>query len=266
MGEFISEDEHVIAVCKDKVSLPLNYAPRFAAGQQTFLSPQLLQRFVPNGLETIVMNADVGAGRDWTDNQLQYLVGINTLAELDLAKNQMITNSSLQYIDQLPALWRLDIGSTNINGQALTHLKALGRLKRLCVNDDMLMSPLFQFMAQRPNNYQLDCLIANNSGITDYDLFQISKLKTITELRLSGNKFTASGLEHLVNLPRLSILKIKDNALDATALKPLDKMKALKQLEVSDGIFTRGDRVAFGKKTPHCSVYVQKPRYGFSDP
>lgn len=229
------------------------------------MAPDLLQRFAPDGLVGLELKGDYSAGRDWRDDQLKYIVGIKTLSELDLSKNQSITAAGIVYIDQLPALSKLDLTDTRVNGRDLTSLKNLAHLKRLCINDNKNLSPLFQFMAQAPSKYQLKCFVASNSGIKDDDLLSLSKIKSINELRLSGNEITARGLDHLPALPELQVLMVKANPLDASAQKCFDNMKALRELEVSEGVFSGADLKAFRLKHQQCAVAVKKKRLKFAD-
>jgi serine/threonine protein kinase len=266
IGSFVDEEGHQIVPCLKKVVLPLEYLPRFSAEQETFLSPELLQRFAPDGLEALELRLEIGASREWNDSQLVNIVGIKTLRELNLSGNQSITAGCFQYIDQLPALSRIDLTLTGVDGKDLTKLKRLGQLRRLCVNRNKLISPLFRFMAEDPARYHLNCLIASNCEITDFDLLQLSKIRTIEELRLSGNKISNRGLAYLAALPHLTILKVKDNQLDVHAFEAINKLKELRVLEISDKILTREQMQALNVSHPNCVISLQRHKTGSVNP
>lgn len=144
-----------------------------------------------------------------------------------------------------------------VSDNALVHLKALVRLKKL----SLINSPISDGGAKAICECkQLETLYIDGSNITDDALGDIATLQHLTYLQLTGAKITGRGLTELTKLDHLQDLDLGENPIVSGSFKFLSKMKALWHLQIDLVEIEDSDLADISKCSELRSLVVGSPK------
>jgi beta-lactamase regulating signal transducer with metallopeptidase domain/Leucine-rich repeat (LRR) protein len=195
----------------------------------------------------------------FTDAGMVYVRNIPSLRKLDLG-NLPITDKGLRHLSGHPGLEDIALHNTQITDRGLVYLKSMSSLKKLNIKtragQDQITDAGMVHLAQLKS---LECLelpygitdkglarIANLKNLkrlwagggthrlllTDAALRQVSKLRALEYLLISGIGFTDAGMGYLGELSNLRTLNLSANSITNDGLAKLTTLKSLERLSL----------------------------------
>jgi serine/threonine protein kinase len=122
---------------------------------------------------------------------------IKTLTHLNVSETD-IGDEGFLFLTRLPNLEDLDATTTRITPKGLEYLAAFKPLRTLAIGWDEVSGGLANLAPS-----ELHTLALNGAAITDNDLNDIAKIKSLRTLRLGKQPLTNQGLLNLASLPDL---------------------------------------------------------------
>lgn len=207
-------------------------------------------------------------GTDVTDTSLQYIAEVAGLKQLDVSQTQ-ISDVGLDHLPALAELEDLNLGGNKISGVSLNVLKLLPKLKVLSFagiqrrNAGLCWAPVItdkelSTLSLLKNLEELDlgwgiglgnqdpalkgklptgeaeCRIVGGIRVTDAGLAQLTALKHLRRLNISGSPVTPSGIKRLEGLQTLERLNLWNcTALDDSIAPTLASLPKLSRLDLS---------------------------------
>lgn len=139
---------------------------------------------------------------------LQKLAGIRSLQSLTMPHSRM-NEEDMAAIAGMPALWRLDLEGTPMDGAMLEALTAAPRLKDLWLKNTGIDDALMEIIARIP---ALEWLIITDNPVTDAGLRALCRATRLRTLWLGGTGVTDAGVVTLAPLQSLTALNITGSA------------------------------------------------------
>jgi hypothetical protein len=130
---------------------------------------------------------------------LRHVRGFALLRSVILA-GTALDDEGLTYLDDLPALDRLDLGRTRVTGAGLSHLTRFRALYSLDLSGTAIDDQSIRVLAGLP----LTELELGGTGITDAGLEYLEKFPELSRIDLTNTAISEAGLESLRRLPKLS--------------------------------------------------------------
>lgn len=230
------------------------------------------QIFDNKTLETLDIN---GWDSSIPTAKLQQLKAMKNLKSLRL-NNIPITDDQLEYLSKLDSLEDLHLGSTEVRGPGLVHLKNLPRLREFAIS--MLLSkvePDFSTLSQlnrlenlcvfgfgfQPKHFSslADCTslreIALNAGEADDDLVvRLARLPNLTNIAFYGDKITDVGALALARNSKLESVQLSGK-LTRAAVAEFAKLPKLTTIYISSSELDAVDCVDLQFEFPSVSRF-----------
>lgn len=146
-------------------------------------------------VESVCLEGGWDPKKPFTDAEMAWIESLPKLKSLRLGSTR-VTDEGLRYVKGLTQLERLSLASPEITDTGLEHLEGLGRLKSL----------------------HLGC-----PKITDAGLQHLKRLTQLEELDLDCPQITDAGLQHLKGLDQLQDLLLCDAQLTDEGVKMLQQ-------------------------------------------
>jgi hypothetical protein len=183
------------------------------------------------------------------DGELRGLPNIPYPFELRLGPK--MTEEALKEMKHFPALTRLSLIGPNWTGKHWKDLESKERLRELHLESapnvgDVDWKPLSRLTALTLHNSQATGAglkdLANlrrlslhfSKKVTDESLSNLSGMKKLAFLNLSGTSITDAGLRNLAGLEELAELHLESTAVTGAGLKELKGLKKLTRIDLSD--------------------------------
>ncbi len=128
-----------------------------------------------------------------TNEGLAHLASLASLTDLDLGRNQGVSDEGLPYLTGLP-LTKLNLGGTAVSDAGAEHLKQIAGL---------------------------EILDLDRTKITDQGLVHLAGLAGLGTLKLRRTKVTDEGLAHLTALEQLKSLDVQDTEVSNAGVQAL---------------------------------------------
>jgi hypothetical protein len=219
------------------------------------------------------------SGRDIDPTALRYLAGLKNLRTLTLQSSRF-GDEDLAGLSDLPRLDRLKFIGPLTTPRALIALGKLPRLTHLEVeggivegkwNEDSgtslgglcrLKTLKMSFFGQNTGSVawirHLKLLeelhLVGAQSLTDVEMRAIGGFSNLRILNLATCGFTADGLAHLDNLPRLESFWLNQFDIDDRSIPVLQKMTSLRVLTLYGTQVTRAGRIALRQSLPYVNL------------
>ncbi len=184
------------------------------------------------------------------------------LRRVDL-RGTKVTDTTLAYLGDLPALEAIDVGFAQITDNGLDLLTRLERLRELTIGGNKLTDTGLEALRLLPTLTYLDIggPQRTDSGLwsvslTEKGVAAIATLRELRELHLSGTSITAEGLttlrRSLTKLERLHLAKAK--RIGDTAVEVLQQWPTLRELDLRSTAITPQAVERLRAALPSCTI------------
>ncbi len=166
---------------------------------------------------------------------LSHLAGLGSLEELRIISQESLSDADLASLEPLVRLRDLVILSQNVTDRGLASIGKLKQLESLQILSPVTRSGLNQLNGL-PNLHYLKVHARENTaktGPADELMLDLSGLKKMKDLDLSGLQLQDSDLAFLKHLPLLENLMIQPDSLTGTSLRHIRELHELNRLFVS---------------------------------
>ncbi len=166
---------------------------------------------------------------------LSHLAGLGSLEELHISSGDALSDADLACLEPLGRLRDLFISSPSVTDRGLASIGKLKQLERLTVFSSVTRSALNQLNGLPKLSFLQVVTLGNaaKTGPADELMLDLSGLKKMKDLTLSGLSLQDSDLAFLKNLPLLEIFNIDTNSLSGAFLRHLRELPELNRLRVS---------------------------------
>ena len=183
---------------------------------------------------------------------VSYLAGLGSLEELRITGDDSLSDADLACLEPLSRLRDLLISGQNVTDRGLASIGKLKQLESLHLGCPVTPSGLNQL--NRLSNLQyLTVKARGNTGVTDPGdelMLDLSGLKKMKDMNLSGLPLQDSDLAFLKCLPLLENLMIQPDSLTGAALRHLRALPELNRLFVSGLSSCTGEDIAHLNSLP----------------
>lgn len=169
---------------------------------------------------------------------LSYLAGLGSLEELSISSGDtMLSGADVANLEPLPRLRDLSIHTQNLTDQALASIGRLKQLEGLRLSCVLTHSALNQLNGlSNLQKLEVNAWPRRNAAEadpTDALMLDLSGLRKMNNMRLSGLPLQDSDLASLKHLPLLENLTFGSDALTGACLRHLQELRELERLSVS---------------------------------
>ena len=198
--------------------------------------------FTSTGIERLATLGDLtvlrildGSTDDATVEPLQRLRNLEVL-ELEGGKRVTeaggvecrLTDQGLSYLQNLTKLKRLSLSGTRVTDKGLIHLRKMTDLRELdLIGTSVRGSGLAQLEHLSLERIDLSSLVLDSMA-----LVHVSRLRTLTHLRLANTNITDAQLHYLYELPHLESLDLAGTNVTDQGVESFVKHNALKYLNL----------------------------------
>jgi internalin A len=193
-------------------------------------------------------------GTKITDNGLAHLSTLATLEWLDCGYAE-VTNSGLDVLASLPALKHLAIGGNKLSDAGLHFLRLLPGLRSLDLSGSQRTDSGLWFVALTDAGLdsvtaipELEELYIAETKVTDLGVAKLARLKNLRVLDLGGTPVTARGLAALKASAIEELRLYKAEKVGDDALPHLVAMPRLSAVDVRDTGLSEAGRAKLGSK------------------
>jgi len=235
--------------------LPLN----FVASRYLYQHPKFILKFRPDELFAVVL----GDCDQNLDELLQGLTTQNFLQSLRLP-NSSVTESALPIIGKMKALKRLDLTGSRLSGSALAKMKNLLNLENLTLTQVSDAKTLLQALKRTHN---LTVFSLTHTVLDAEDLTLISKIRTITDLDLTGDTvLNDRTVRILENLPLLRGLDIEGCQITPASIPAYKRMHRLIKLHITGDSWSEKEKQQLQSELgPKCEIDWRGPLSTFKE-
>lgn len=209
----------------------------------------LQQIFDNKTLETLDIN---GWDSSIPTAKLQELNAMKNLKSLDL-QNIPITDDQLEYLAQLGSLEELVLGSTEISGPGLVHLKNLPRLRAM--NIVMVRSKVEPDFSALSQLSRLEKLGVFGFGFQPKQFSALAECTSLREIALEAGEADDDLAVRLARLPNLSSIDLSGKKLTDVGARALARNLNLERVQLT-GKLTRDAVAEFAKLPKLTSIYI----------
>ena len=168
---------------------------------------------------------------------VSHLAGLDSLEELHIYNQDSLSEADLACLEPLGRLKKLHVWSKHLTDRGVASIGKLKQLESLTVFSSVTRSALNQLNGlSRLHHLQVVVRPRRNAAKTDPAdelMLDLSGLKKMKDLTLSGLSLQDSDLAFLKHLPLLEIFNIDTNSLSGAFLRHLREMPELNRLRVS---------------------------------
>ncbi len=186
--------------------------------------PELFDGFRPSDFGHITLDGP------FTDADFEHLARFAELDNVDFAQSE-VSDRSVPVLNKLSKLKQLRVYGSNITGAGLV---ALDRLPDLTFLDASNVREIRKVLPKLESGC-LQALRVNTCGLTNSDLSEIGKIKTLEQFDANDNPaITDMGVKALTNLKHLRELQLETATLTPSCIDDLAKLQTLQNLKISD--------------------------------
>lgn len=190
----------------------------------------------------------------FSDEQFAYCGPLQNLDSLEI-KSVAVSNKSLDHIGKLDRLAFLCITDAEIDGEALSHIPNILKLKQIYLRSMPHTDAVIKQLAQSNQIVELSLLECN---LTDIDIPHIARMANLHKLSLSHNLgLTQKGLEPLVALKKLRQLSLTNNPISPDIIDLLKRFPSLKSLHLSRYTWNADKQKSFEKECARHGISVE---------
>jgi serine/threonine protein kinase len=207
------------------ITAPINATVYFRPDPVYLRSPDLLNRFGPNDLTSLVLE-------DMVQTNPSVLTALPRFKRLTFLKVSMdVGNEAFPYLDRVENLVDLDLAHTHIHGNVFCKLKRLPHLQSFRFAHLVPIRPtLNQLTPAKVTNVKID-----DNELTIDDLKYLSTFKNLKLLSVGGNKvINDETLKLLLPLSKLRHLYCVGCTTSAKCIDTIKRFKSLKEIAVSN--------------------------------
>ena len=133
---------------------------------------------------------------------------------------QQVSDVTLSYVAEMPALRWLSLKSTGVTDDGLRHLKGLHNLIDLSLDNTRVTDAGLRNLEGLT---QLAALSLNKTQVTDAGMRHLHGLTKLVVLSLNDTKLTDAGLDQLTGLPQLVFLSLENTGVTEEGVNGLEK-------------------------------------------
>ena len=180
---------------------------------------------------------------------------LRNMRVLDLSSTK-VQDEDLTHLQHLDAVRRLVLRRTSITDAGLFHLRKARSLTHLGLRETRVTDEGMRYLAELRSLKHLDL---NMLPVTDAGLAHLQGMTKLEFLRLNFTKITDAGLSLVSKLPVLSRLDLWATKITDAGVEHLWYMKSLRHLELGATPISKEWVERFGKAHPKCYIHS---RYG----
>lgn len=200
-------------------------------------------------LETLSIN---GWNSSLPTAKLQELNAMKNLKSLDL-QNIPITDDQLVYLAQLDSLEELVLGSTELRGPGLVHLRNLPRLREIVIS--MQPSTVEPDLSALSHLSRLQNLSVFGFGFQPKHYHALAECTSLREIALNAGEADDDLVVRLARLPNLSRIDLSGNKITDVGARALARNSNLERVQLT-GRITRAAVAEFAKLPKLTSIYI----------
>jgi len=141
-------------------------------------------------LHMLLMNGD-----NLHNDELELLKNARALVSLSLKGNHDLDGGCCKYLEQIPELQEINIGSTRIPLSDFVQIRTIGQMIRLTLPENDYSGFDLQMLAERA--VKLEKLEFRCHNLSSADVVSLAKMKSLTDLRVIGPTISKKDLDYL---------------------------------------------------------------------
>jgi hypothetical protein len=234
-----------LSQAKGSVQLPAEAKFAFAPNGLISEHPTYLAKFPAGALQSLQLS-----GLDINNTLLSAVGALSGLKHIDFNETDL-TDLDLVHLKSLKNLAFLSLNKTLIKGPGLADLRELNNLLFLNLNGNSIEPGSVKSLTAFP---LLNHLELSHCAITDRDLLDVGKIKSLVELNLSfNNGITDKGIKCLAGLKNLSYLDLDQSHTTARGVLAL-KGLPINNLTLATCCNNQRDQALIQKAFPHATI------------
>jgi len=203
------------AEAKGRVVVPPGATFALTVNEVASERPEYLSHFLPGTL--LSLNSGYIS---INDNYLRALSKLTYLQRLDLNETDL-EDRHLVYLKEMKDMRNLSLNKTLLKGSGLGNLSAMKELRFLNLSGNNLLPGATKHLIHFEH---INDLSISHALLTDSDLTEIAKIKSLTQLTCSfNNGITSSGVKQLDALPNLTCLDVDETHVTIDGILALKK-------------------------------------------
>lgn len=216
-----------------RLVLPASKKYALEGSEELMEHPEALRAFAPSTLACLSLNRLSVSGK-----LLEEAARLTSLNRIELEYTDANDKDILRFV-HMPDLQALSLEHSYCRG---TFIPAFARTNRLRWLDLTSLEMSADAFTKLPLLSQLEHLVLVNLELTDADLQQVAKMKSLIDLRISHNKhLTSESMNYIASMPRLKVLDMTDTQYKFADVMKL-KEKHLILISASTNHFTEQER------------------------
>ena len=240
-GKFLGEAQGILTVTAGRQT-QIYLFPSYKLVEH----PEVLKQVDPSAFDCITLNTV--ATMEAIDKIMPYLKHLTGLKRLELAGAEL-TDEQVGSLQSFKNLESLDLAANAIHGSCLKDLPLLPRFIDLNVSMNDLNAEAFAYLGQIKNIAWLD---VGRTRADDRALERLSHLQKVAYLGMRGNNFSARGITLLNKMRALKHVDLTGVPVSLNDLLPL-KASTLKEINLPGGHYTKAELEILNKALPNIS-------------
>lgn len=167
------------------------------------------------------------------------------------APNERFSNSEAARLSKMRFLRELDLAGTNVNDDALRHVRNLTRLERIDLSGTSINGRLLD---QLQGLNRLEELNLRDTSVGNIGMKHIERITSIQMLDVGQTNVSDRGVASIAELPNLSRLSLDQTRITDEALGLLSASRTLRELNLRGTSLDRRRVEGFRRENPHCTV------------
>ncbi len=219
----------------------------FHAGAEFLNEPKLFKRFRRGDIVGVALDS---TGDGWSAKDLPYFDHLNDISVLVISKGDF-DGRIMKELEKFQRLTHLDVSYTEISGRDLAASSLVRHLDSLTASEIIGMPEFFRAAAALGDKCHIKDMRLKNCKLTDADLKEVAKIKSLVSLGLRQNNISGSGLSYLATLPQLRYLELRDNKIEKKYFDSFSAFPLLHQLDFTDVALSPADRERLSRGKGH---------------
>jgi len=187
------------------------------------------------------------------DSQLAELNRCRSLHSLEIMSDRITDQSLTVLVEGAPRLCSMELSSSGINGRFLS--KLAGEMFWLRLDDCAITDEALKSLPQIPNIEVFSIRHAVN--VTDAGIKDVSSLKMLTGLDVTGTKISKVGLLSLSKLESLDTMVLDDcKGINDDCIETLVAFPSITRLSIQNTSLTEAGVMRLREKLPDCKISV----------
>lgn len=184
---------------------------------------------------TALVNLDLSSNPEVTDKLINDLQQLPNLTSINLQGCSSLTSQGLASLGQIPHLVSIDLSFCDVRDETLAAFEALNLTSLTLSRCQQITVKGFETIGKMTQLTSLN--FGGCKQIEDAHVGKLHKLHYLTDLDLSSTSITKKGIDEVMNLPYLAVLRLDFCGLSSEYLKKLQKRKLTIKTEAGLHLF-----------------------------